>query len=126
TISEDDSLTAPLWTASSMDERENVTNATFGSAYGTILRRFDVMNKLRFIESTGPPPNPVKLQKLPYEYDVVGELTWRHDLVARTSEEFVHDDLHRISSWRVDQNCLSSFNVTWGYDDSEKMRIRAR
>jgi RHS repeat-associated protein len=125
TISEDDSLTAPLWTASSMDERENVTNATFGSAYGTILRRFDVMNQLRFIESTGPTSNPVKLQKLAYEYDVVGELTWRHDLVARTSEEFVHDDLHRISSWRVDQNCLSSFNVTWGYDDSGNMRIRA-
>ncbi|QSQ27350.1 hypothetical protein JY651_21645 [Pyxidicoccus parkwayensis] len=107
-----DSITgSAYWTAESRNALGQLTRETFGN--GIISQRaYDVNGYLRFIDSKR---GTVPVQALAFEYGPSGNLHSRHDLIGKSTEDFVHDDLDRLTQWSVFQNCRSS-TLEYPYD----------
>ncbi|MCP3142492.1 RHS repeat-associated core domain-containing protein [Pyxidicoccus xibeiensis] len=99
------------WTAESRNAAGQLTREQLGN--GVVSKRaYDASGRLRFIDSKRA-TSPV--QALAYAYDANGNLSERHDLLGRTTEDFAYDSLNRLTRWSVFQNCLPSV-LAYRYD----------
>ncbi|MCP3142910.1 RHS repeat-associated core domain-containing protein [Pyxidicoccus xibeiensis] len=102
------------WKADAATLTGQLSQETYGN--GVVTRRlYDVMGRLRFIDSKLGPAGP-PVQALAYTYEANGNLRSRHDRLAKTSEDFAYDALDRLTRWTVTQNCRTSV-LDYGYDD---------
>lgn len=123
-------VNGPLyWRADARNAANRITGETFGNGLQTV-RTYDQRNRVKFVEtstgnativgSTAPPPQ----QRLAYDYEPDrGLLKSRHDLVAKTTEDFEYDSLARLTKWTVFQDCEESV-LTYAYDDDGNLLNR--
>jgi RHS repeat-associated protein len=90
--------TVTYWEAMAASADGVVTHEWYGSG-ATAEARFDVDKRLRFLETTTS--TGTSLQRLAYDYLPNGNLKARHDVLARTTEDFEYDFLSRLTHWKV-------------------------
>jgi RHS repeat-associated protein len=88
---------SPLWTASTWNERGDITHEFVGSRVLTIHTIDPLTGRLNKVE-TIEAGSQVRFQDLRYEYDTEGNVIERSDAVAGTSEKLEYDFLDRVTA----------------------------
>ncbi|MCP3097667.1 FG-GAP-like repeat-containing protein [Myxococcus sp. K15C18031901] len=99
------------WTATARNAAGLLTGETFGNGV-TSTRRYDALNQLRFIDTTGAAGS---VQQLAYVYEDNGNLKSRVDRLAQVTEDFQYDALNRLTQWKVNKGCNNAL-FQYGYD----------
>ncbi|GAB4201385.1 MAG: hypothetical protein Tsb002_37950 [Wenzhouxiangellaceae bacterium] len=99
-----------------MDARGNVTEAMHGNGVVTSMSYDADDGQLNHIQSQRGSQN---IQYLDYEYDLIGNLQWRHDQSGTKDlyERFVYDGLNRLTQTHFNLNGQGEMlSETVGYD----------
>jgi RHS repeat-associated protein len=99
-----------LWSANSFNARDQVTQETLGTHLVTIRSYDAVTGWLEAIQTGAGGSNTT--QNLQYEWDLVGNLTKRRNVVANLTEEFVYDNLYRLQNSELND----TLNLSMAYD----------
>ncbi|RKH51520.1 hypothetical protein D7Y23_09855 [Corallococcus sp. AB050B] len=100
------------WTVVGRNALGQLTSESLGNGVAT-QRFYDSMGRLRFIDSK---KGAVPFQQLAYDYQSNGNISSRHDRLARTTEDFHYDGLDRLNEWIITQNCRQTLQ-SYSYDD---------
>jgi RHS repeat-associated protein len=111
-----------LWHAIAQHASGAIEEQQFGSATRDV-RRFDASHRLRYVESRSI-RSGAALQRLAYSWEG-GFIQSKTDLLTQSREEYTHDFLGRLSTWKVEQNCSTS-EWKYNYDDWGNLRRRER
>ncbi|MFY2560891.1 RHS repeat-associated core domain-containing protein [Corallococcus terminator] len=99
------------WTATSHNAAGLLTGEAFGNGV-TSTRRYDALNQLRFIETSGAAG---AVQQLAYDYEANGNLKSRVDRLTQVAESFQYDGVDRLKQWQVSKGCNNAV-FQYNYD----------
>ena len=108
------------WTATSRNAAGQLTAETFGNGV-TSTRRYDALNQLRFIDTSGPSGD---VQKLAYDYEANGNLKSRIDRLGQVTEDFQYDGVDRLTQWKVSKGCNNAV-FQYNYDALGNLKYRS-
>lgn len=100
------------WRVTGRNAVGQLTSESLGNGVVT-QRLYDSMGRLRFINTQ---KGTLPLQQLAYEYQPNGNISNRHDRLAKTTEDFHYDGMNRLDFWTVFQNCRA-VDQSYAYDD---------
>ncbi|QSQ22933.1 VCBS repeat-containing protein [Pyxidicoccus parkwayensis] len=107
------------WMATSRNASGLLTGESFGNGVNS-TRRYDALNQLRFIETSGPSGD---VQRLAYDYEANGNLRTRVDRLLQVTEDFQYDALDRLTQWKVSKGCNNAA-FTYEYDAMGNLSYR--
>lgn len=105
-------LRKTLWRQVAMSASGQSETEEFGNGAVTV-RSYDKDQRLQYQETK---VGATTVQKLILSYSTAGLVQARVDAVNGTTEDFGHDFLNRLTTWRVTQNCQKS-ELAYAYDD---------
>lgn len=100
--------TTPVWTATARDASGRVTGESFGSNTLTGSRSYNAQFGLTESIQTG------SLQNLSYNYDKLGNMTWRQDLRQGVREDFSYDSVNRLDTVKRNGSQSADFDFDMG------------
>ncbi|MCF6325333.1 MAG: FG-GAP-like repeat-containing protein [Gammaproteobacteria bacterium] len=100
---------SPYWKAALVNANGQVTGFSLGSGAITVKNYDDATGRLQQISTTG------NLQHLRYQYDRLGNLTFRYDDNQGLSERLTYDGLNRLATQTTSLGSVSSLRG-YGYD----------
>ncbi|MFT3838512.1 MAG: RHS repeat-associated core domain-containing protein [Myxococcaceae bacterium] len=112
---------AVIWSVRAKNADGQSTSEFFGNGVRT-FRSYNHDHRLQYQESKSGPTlqggnGATTIQQLVLEYDRDGVVKARHDPLNRTTEDFKHDFLHRLTNWTLYQNCQKA-STTYFYGDT--------
>lgn len=104
-----------FWTANTRDAEMHLTEAIAGNGIIT-SQAFDPNTGLVQSIEAGPTGNPSSVANFVYQFDTLGNLTSRQDVIENYTERFCYDVLNRLTNYAIGAACTSSGTKTVGYD----------
>jgi RHS repeat-associated protein len=113
-----------LWTANGTDVYGNLQMWTLGNNLVSTEDHF-VAGQLKH-QGTSPIGQTETVEKMDYQYTVMGDLASRSDSITNVTDTYSHDNLHRLIQW-VDQTpaMSSAYTVQYSYDGTGNLIQRS-
>ncbi len=112
-----------VWRMLNLNAAGEVTEERFGANIQAV-HRYDDSLKLRYLGVSGPEANS-NFQRIAYRWGADELIEGRYDLDLGSEEIFKHDHMARLTSWTVNQNCISN-EWTYNYDPSGNLLHKER
>lgn len=116
------STLATYWTANAMDAENHLLQATYGNSI-VINKVFDAATG--FVRTIQAGPNN-SVQNLSFDYNTVGNVTFRSDGNQNLSENFYYDDgVNRLTTSALTSSGAGTLQQTYSYYDNGNIKTRS-